>query len=92
MTVDLRPDVVVMDLNLPVLNGLEATRRLKSRPETRAIPIIALTAHADAPHRDEALAAGCDAFEEKPWTSPASSRRSERSSPDLAGAGAHPAR
>ena len=66
MAADLRPDLVVMDLNLPVVDGLEATRRLKSRPETRAIPVIALTAHADAPHRDEALAAGCDAFEEKP--------------------------
>lgn len=67
---ELRPDLVVMDLNLPVVDGLEATRRLKSRPETRAIPIIALTAHADAPHRDEALAAGCDAFEEKPVNFP----------------------
>jgi two-component system, cell cycle response regulator DivK len=66
MAADLRPDLVVMDLNMPVLGGLEATRRLKSRPETRAIPIIALTAHADVRHRDEALAAGCDAFEEKP--------------------------
>jgi CheY-like chemotaxis protein len=66
MATDLQPDLVLMDLNLPVVDGLEATRRLKSRPETRAIPIIALTAHADVPHRNEALAAGCDAFEEKP--------------------------
>ena len=66
MAADLRPDLIVMDLNLPVVDGLEATRRLKARPETKAIPIIALTAHADAEHRAEALAAGCDEFEEKP--------------------------
>ena len=66
MAATLRPELIVMDLNMPVVNGLEATRRLKSTPETRAIPIIALTAHADPRHRDEALAARCDAFQEKP--------------------------
>ena len=66
MATDMRPDLIVMDLDLPVLNGWEATRRLKAQPATKAIPIIALTAHADARHRTEALAAGCDEFEEKP--------------------------
>jgi len=66
MAVDTRPDLIVMDLDLPIIDGWEATRRLKARAETKAIPIIALTAHADAKHRAEALAAGCDAFEEKP--------------------------
>ena len=66
MAAELRPDLIVMDLELPVIDGWEATRRLRERPETRAIPIIALTAHAEARYRDEALAAGCDDFEEKP--------------------------
>lgn len=66
MATDMRPDVILMDLDLPVLNGWDATRRLKAQPATKAIPIIALTAHADAQHRAEALAAGCDEFEEKP--------------------------
>jgi len=66
MATDMHPDLIVMDLDLPVLNGWEATRRLKAQPATKAIPIIALTAHADAKHRTEALAAGCDDFEEKP--------------------------
>ena len=66
MATNLRPDLVVMDLDLPVVDGWEATRRLKARPETRAIPIIALTSHADPEHRAGALAAGCDEFQEKP--------------------------
>ena len=66
MTRDLRPDVVLMDMSLPVLDGWEATRRLKADPETAGIPVIALTAHALPAERDRALEAGCVAFETKP--------------------------
>jgi two-component system cell cycle response regulator DivK len=61
-----RPDLVLMDLHLPGIDGWEATRRLKANPETRDIPIIALTADAMAGDRERALAAGCDDFETKP--------------------------
>jgi CheY-like chemotaxis protein len=61
-----RPDVVLMDLEMPGMDGWEATRRLKSDPRTRDIPVIALSAHALAGMREKALAAGCDAFDTKP--------------------------
>jgi CheY-like chemotaxis protein len=62
----LQPDLIVMDLNLPVLDGWEATRRLKNQPETQHIPIIVLTADSTNRGRERALAAGCDEFELKP--------------------------
>ena len=61
-----RPDLIVMDLSLPALDGWGATRILKSSPETKEIPILALTAHAMARDREKALAAGCDDFATKP--------------------------
>jgi CheY-like chemotaxis protein len=60
------PDLILMDLELPGLDGWEATRRLKDNPATRDIPIIALSAHALAGSREKALAAGCDEFDTKP--------------------------
>jgi two-component system, cell cycle response regulator DivK len=60
------PDIIVMDLSLPLMDGWEATRRLKASEKTRHIPVIALTGHALAGHARDALAAGCDAFLAKP--------------------------
>ena len=61
-----RPDLILMDMSLPVLDGWEATKQVKANPQTARIPVIALTAHAMASDKDKALAAGCDEFDTKP--------------------------
>lgn len=61
-----KPDLILMDMGLPGINGWDATRQIKENPETRSIPVVALTAHAMHGDRELARQAGCDAFETKP--------------------------
>jgi two-component system, cell cycle response regulator DivK len=61
-----KPDLILMDMSLPVMDGWEATRRVKADDSTKSIPIIALTAHALVEDKEKAFAAGCDDFDTKP--------------------------
>ena len=61
-----KPDLILMDMSLPILDGWEATRQVKANPATKGIPVIALTAHAMVADKEKALAAGCDEFDTKP--------------------------
>jgi two-component system, cell cycle response regulator DivK len=66
LTLSLKPDLILMDMSLPIIDGWEATRRIKAHPDTMHIPVIALTAHAMGEDRQRALEAGCDDYDTKP--------------------------
>ncbi len=73
-----RPDLILMDMSLPIIDGWEATRQVKQAPETADIPIIALTAHAMAGDREKAIEAGCDDYDTKPIELPRLLEKIER--------------
>jgi CheY-like chemotaxis protein len=81
------PDLILMDMSLPVMDGWEATRILKADEATQAIPVIALTAHAMSTDREKALEAGCDAYETKPVELPRLLEAMEKLLASQAGAG-----
>lgn len=66
MTASVNPNIILMDLSLPIVDGWEATRRIKADPATQSIPVIALTAHAMAGDEQKALQAGCDDYDTRP--------------------------
>jgi two-component system cell cycle response regulator DivK len=68
MAAEHRPDIILMDIQLPIIDGYEATRRIKANPATRHIPIIAVTSYALSGDEAKALAAGCDAYVAKPFS------------------------
>jgi two-component system, cell cycle response regulator DivK len=80
------PDLILMDMDLPIIDGWEATRRVKAAESTRAIPVIALTAHAMVGDRDKAIAAGCDDYDTKPIDFPRLLGKIETLLGDAAGA------
>jgi two-component system cell cycle response regulator DivK len=63
-----RPDLILMDIQLPIMDGYEATRRLRTNPDLKSIPIIAVTSYALTGDEDKALAAGCDGYVSKPYS------------------------
>lgn len=65
-SIAIKPDLILMDMSLPKIDGWEATRRVKSNPDTKNIPVIALTAHAMAEDREKAIQAGCNDYDTKP--------------------------
>ena len=73
-----KPDLILMDMSLPIMDGWDATRQLKAQPKTQAIPVIALTAHAMASDREKAMEAGCDDYDTKPVELPRLLEKIER--------------